>query len=1384
MLLFRTGFGIESIDTFLIKKCELPLTLPLSVILYRAQINHVTSTLNDVSYTINTTDIVAPIRNLYIKSPKSIGVQQLNTLLSDLDSLEQLTLSDFELNDIDQYMVEKSDTHFFNEFDQHPRHRITRDVAEFNVSSLAADFETTTLNPTYMTTGFDNFKIENDTLGETNVAFGDIVATESSLPTESKDSTMFYEPTTTDPLLDIGVVSEIKPEDIIPEDIFNNKTVDTKDTKESNNFDIDMDGHSNDVNTENRAIIVLDDNALNFARILPNLKLLRLKAFVNESVIPNVIFQIIHGLKNLEYLELSSNNFQHIPSNALSFCGSTLKKLYLYKNSITDIHEDAFQNLTNLEVLDLSHNYLEHLPDYTLKPLKHLLYLSLKSNKFDNLSEYMFQANSKLVSLDLSQNSQLRPLPANLLHGLNNLANFSLAYCNMSTVSTNFKNFLHNVPNLSKLDLKANQMKNLTLTGLFAWNRKLSKIDFSSNQITQISKAIFSVNSSALTELNLDKNRITHLPENLFSNSRNIRKLSMSSNKLTEISPVTFIQLRLLEEVDFSRNQITTINTQINQLPFGIGGYLRKINLSNNRLANFESDIFDINWRLYLSISNLDLRNNNFTGALIVPIFVASKEHTINLDVSNNNFSTVNIDNLVEYMSFKDVHSREVRSWETHVRLDNNPIRCDCFLFPFLNYTKTTGRFFDKNYFHSILRKTLFIIDSTNELTCNGPKPMIGRSLSNLKLEELICQIDEPRICPPKCHCIYRSVDECAIVDCDNSGLEDLPNELELFRYYNISLKETHLKINYVDSVILQLRNNSIRSLQGLSSMFVKSNRKFHTPTFVEVFLDHNNITSIEGNLIPEQSLNSTPLLRTLSLRDNFLESMPLDFLKNIESHSLRLGYVDNKTETFPKYDRMNRAVESKIYLSGNPLDCYNEPMLPGSECYIRELKTWLSSHQNMVGDINLIQCDNRTLDMERIKDTNSSLILVNISDDILCSVLIPPHSNSALMALSVICVVLASSLFVVSILYYRNKQTILAFIYIHLNPIFICLSFTEDDLDEDKIYDAFVSYSSSDRDIVMELIEKLEKPQDMSEVSLILQNGTSIHEGKVDQIVPENEFKKSSTLKSSKEMSVEDERDNDSQYRLCIHERDWLPGNLISWNIVNSVQNSKRTILVLSQSFIQSIWFQVEFHTAYYQMLEDKMDRLIVIVRGELPPKDQLDKDLNFLLTTKTYLVWGEKWFWEKLYYAMPHKKKQKEGTKEKYLKNNISTVTNGKNGMTNNGSANGVNYKDGMLKWSSTYSSPKNGKAEAMKDYVDKTIASHFQLNQLTPSPTLLNSAVQKQQPQSTPTSDPNKATMNAPKSLRNSGTLSTATTATLQAFQKNGGYDNKSFINETNT
>ena len=125
--------------------------------------------------------------------------------------------------------------------------------------------------------------------------------------------------------------------------------------------------------------------------------------------------------------------------------------------------------------------------------------------------------------------------------------------------------------------------------------------------------------------------------------------------------------------------------------------------------------------------------------------------------------------------------------------------------------------------------------------------------------------------------------------------------------------------------------------------------------------------------------------------------------------------------------------------------------------------------------------------------------------------------------------------------------------------------------------------------------------------------------------------------------------------------------------------------------------------------MLEDKMDRLIVIVKGELPDKEHLDKDLAFLLSTKTFLTWNEKYFWNKLRYSLPHKKPIKEKTRTmKPLMNGnnlklhdfgtYSTSPTGLHSLTNR---------------NTLYSNKFSSKAKYMEECINNAISDYYKLD-----------------------------------------------------------------------
>lgn len=74
-----------------------------------------------------------------------------------------------------------------------------------------------------------------------------------------------------------------------------------------------------------------------------------------------------------------------------------------------------------------------------------------------------------------------------------------------------------------------------------------------------------------------------------------------------------------------------------------------------------------------------------------------------------------------------------------------------------------------------------------------------------------------------------------------------------------------------------------------------------------------------------------------------------------------------------------------------------------------------------------------------------------------------------------------------------------------------------------------------------------------------------------------------------------------DPKYRVCLHYRDWTPGGYIQTQIDQSIEASRRTIVVLSNNFIENVWGQIEFKTAHSKALKDKTNRIIVIVFGEV---------------------------------------------------------------------------------------------------------------------------------------------------------------------------------------
>lgn len=201
-------------------------------------------------------------------------------------------------------------------------------------------------------------------------------------------------------------------------------------------------------------------------------------------------------------------------------------------------------------------------------------------------------------------------------------------------------------------------------------------------------------------------------------------------------------------------------------------------------------------------------------------------------------------------------------------------------------------------------------------------------------------------------------------------------------------------------------------------------------------------------------------------------------------------------------------------------------------------------------------------------------------------------------MVLASATVALAIIFCVGTTIYYKYEMTIKVWMYTH--QVFPSLV-TEEDIDKDKIYDAFISYAKEDETFV---VSKL-KPQ--------LEEGTP-------------------------------------PFKLCIHVRDWKPGHLITQQISNSVADSKRTIIILSHNFLKSDWARWEFQEAFMQSIQDKCNRILIIMLEDID-KNNLDPAIRAHINERTYIPWkDDPSFWDKLRYTLPHKRIRNRDTRRNH--------------------------------------------------------------------------------------------------------------------------------------
>ncbi|XP_037385532.1 toll-like receptor 1 [Talpa occidentalis] len=94
---------------------------------------------------------------------------------------------------------------------------------------------------------------------------------------------------------------------------------------------------------------------------------------------------------------------------------------------------------------------------------------------------------------------------------------------------------------------------------------------------------------------------------------------------------------------------------------------------------------------------------------------------------------------------------------------------------------------------------------------------------------------------------------------------------------------------------------------------------------------------------------------------------------------------------------------------------------------------------------------------------------------------------------------------------------------------------------------------------------------------------------------------------------------------RVCLHERNFIPGKSIVENIINCIEKSYKSIFVLSPNFVQSEWCHYELYFAHHNLFHEGYNNLILILLEPIPQYSIPSSyhKLKALMARRTYLEW-----------------------------------------------------------------------------------------------------------------------------------------------------------------
>ncbi|XP_055941102.1 protein toll-like [Argiope bruennichi] len=823
-----------------------------------------------------------------------------------------------------------------------------------------------------------------------------------------------------------------------------------------------------------------------------------------------------------------------------------LKRFHVRISSIKEIPD--FSPIRNsLMNLYMDNSLLTAVDGDQLKNLKLLETLSFVNNSIRYVAPDAFQGTENLIIFDMSNNF-LQFLPPNLFDPMKKLKKAVLSNNYLMHVNqvfavthprfiyldhnnlTNLDAVLHrNMIQVETVQLSYNPFTNVTMN---SFNGKLVRARFLYLDHCLIKefnvKHYISLNN--LSTLDLSFNFIEKVVNQTISFGKDV-ELDFTGNKITEFDTVLLYNVK---RVYLDKNLMTTLGRT---LQFS---QMAQVQMADNRITSLEYEEF----RGVHGIMVLDLQGN-LISSIERETFTSIRKDLVYLDLSRNRIRKLNgCVQALSLLTSLNLTNNQIEGFEigefhglnelTDLYLQGNRIKT--LGYEVQGLTRLKNLVISYNRIRTIKGDQLppslqYVYVEGNPLWCDCqllPFLQHLNSTKTLKTDVPLCSPSNDSLIESPARC----PDGCRCF-CTNSGGN-----------HYISVDCSSIGLTQLPPLFSAA--NSSAPEHNSTSLVIFLNRNMEENAFFSVsativiqdemggldFSD-NNLQSVEDARLPEGT-------KYLLLAHNLLRQPPTSLLYSLEELNT-------------------------VTLSDNPWAC---------DCGTTGFKRWILSHSDSILDVNETRCGPDGQDSSGL----ANRAIWSLSDIDLCPTDIETYISVSIGVLSFFLVAAA-----MTIAWTRYELNIKVWLYAHGVTMV-----KERDIDRDKVFDAFISFSYKDQNLVIpDIINVIQKKM--------------------------------------------------PNVRLCLHYRDFCIGDLIEENIVRAVQCSKRTVLVLSRNFLESEWCMFEFKAAHVQALKDRVNRIIIIKLGDLPKESEMPQDIQIYLKSTTYLTWGDKYFWDNLLYCLP---------------------------------------------------------------------------------------------------------------------------------------------------